>query len=345
MSASKQLQHRRAHNLLLITKLLSCRENASPFTLVIDSLEQSGKGLVREFIRRANVAKTRVVFVSLETLRKPKGVDVFIAAAQQNPIALQKEIAKVAGEISGRQKTLLILDTLHPLISHPATSLTLPQFLSSLLNPSTSLVATYHSDMPLPQSTAAAANSHYMPHPLTLLKYISTTLLTVHSLPHVIDHKEAQDRSLAGPVFGLAEEIEGVVGGLGRNGRGNDAAVRGTVLEMEYRRKSGRGVREWFFLPATPPLNGAAIGKTKETAILLEDHPLYKRGPEEMNGQEEGVDTTFDLGLTEKQRRDREGVVLPYFDAQNDGGGPGEGGRILYDMGVEDDFDEEEDEI
>lgn len=49
------------------------------------------------------VAKTRVVFVSLETLRKPKGVDVFIAAAQQNPIALQKEIAKVAGEISGRQ--------------------------------------------------------------------------------------------------------------------------------------------------------------------------------------------------------------------------------------------------
>jgi elongator complex protein 5 len=51
--------------------------------------------------------------------------------------------------------------------------------------------------------------------------------------------------------------------------------------------------------------------------------------------------------LTEKQRRDREGVVLPYFDAQKDGGGPGEGGRILYDMGEEDreDFDDEEDEI
>jgi elongator complex protein 5 len=40
--------------------------------------------------------------------------------------------------------------------------------------------------------------------------------------------------------------------------------------------------------------------------------------------------------------RDREGVVLPYFDAQKGGG---EGGRILYDMGEEDDFDEEEDEI
>jgi len=36
--------------------------------------------------------------------------------------------------------------------------------------------------------------------------------------------------------------------------------------------------------------------------------------------------------------------VLPYFDAQK-GEGAGEGGRILYDMGSEDDFDEEEDEI
>lgn len=49
------LQHRRAHNLLLISKLLSTRDNASPFTLVIDNLEQSGKPVLREFIRRANV--------------------------------------------------------------------------------------------------------------------------------------------------------------------------------------------------------------------------------------------------------------------------------------------------
>jgi len=61
------------------------------------------------------------------------------------------------------------------------------------------------------------------------------------------------------------------------------------------------------------------------------------------------MNTTFNLGLTEKQKRDRENVVLPYFDAQKDGGaaGPGDGGRILYDMGTEDreDFDDEEDEI
>ncbi|KAL1613608.1 hypothetical protein SLS54_010440 [Diplodia seriata] len=259
-------------------------------------------------------------------------------------------------------QTLLILDTLHPLTAHPRTSLTLPHFLSSLLSlsPTTSLLATYHVDIPLPATT-----DPYAPHPLTLLRYIATTLLATHALPHVLAAKRAQDRSVAAPRFGLGEEVEGVVGGRGRNGWGGggvggglgdheDAAVekaralgRGVVVEMEYRRKSGRGVREWYFVPTTAE-GGEAGTTTREKAILLEDHPLYGRAQTAAGSQaEEGdeMDTTFNLGLTERQRRDREGVVLPYFDAQRDDGGPGEGGRILYDMGVEDDFDEEEDEI
>ena len=143
--------------------------------------------------------------------------------------------------------------------------------------------------------------------------------------------------------------MEGVLMGLGSND------PRGVVVEMEYRRRSGRGVGEWFFLPssssASQSTTAASAGGAKRTAgaaptggvILLEDHPLYARPVEDDNaGGDEEMDTTFSLGLTEKQRRDRDGVVLPYFDAQKDGG---EGGRILYEMGVEDDFDEEEDEI
>lgn len=87
---------------------------------------------------------------------------------------------------------------------------------------------------------------------------------------------------------------------------------------------------------------------------MLDEHPLYAAPvisqPVSADGEDpEDMATTFNLGLTEKQKRDRENVVLPYFDAQNDGGGSGagEGGRILYDMGDEDreDFDDEEDEI
>lgn len=117
--------------------------------------------------------------------------------------------------------------------------------------------------------------------------------------------------------------------GVGANDR------RGVVVEMEHRRKSGRGVEEWFFLPHG---DGAVV--------LLVDQPLFRREDWEGEGEvecEEGMEgATFELGLSVKQRRDREGVVLPYFDAQNGVGGTG--GRILYDLGVEDDFDEEEDE-
>ena len=120
-------------------------------------------------------------------------------------------------------------------------------------------------------------------------------------------------------------------------------------MEVEHRRKSGRGVREWYFLPQQHAPKGVVsavspASRLRETVILLEDHPAYKPSIEETAVGSEGVPEsgTFELGLTERQREAREGVVLPYFDAQKGGG---EGGRILYDMGEEDDFDEDEDEI
>ncbi|KAK8196433.1 Elongator complex protein 5 [Phyllosticta paracitricarpa] len=391
MALSKQAEHRRAHNLLLMSKLLSCRDNMSPFTLIIDTLEKSGKGVVREFVRRANAGKIKIVLVSFETLKKPRGVDVLVHGTKQTPAVMQRELLKIVAETKGKQsrsilsrrfqvfahafclsisrleesrgdifsEVLLVFDNLNFLCDHPSTSSNLPEYLSSFLGPNISLLATYHADVPL-----SFPHDPYVPHPLTLLKYLVTTILRPHSLHHVLAEKAARDKSQASPVFGLSEEVEGVVGGLGRNAgaaadeRSGSAEHlrRGVVLEMEYRRKSGRGVHEWFFLPERfflpePPRGGAVTGKELKTAqtaqvLLLDDHPLYRHVPDVGEAAVEGdeFDTTFNLGLTEKQRRDREGVVLPYFDAQS-GEGPGEGGRILYDMGEEDDFDEEEDEI
>ena len=173
-----------------------------------------------------------------------------------------------------------------------------------------------------------------MPHPLTLVRHLATTIMTVHSLANVIARKQASDKSILEPSFGLTEELEGIICGIG----GNDA--RGIVVEMEHRRKSGRSVVELFFLPTH--VEGSLMPRKP---VLLDDYPLYREKPEDdkLGTDDEVSDTTFELRLTDKQRRDREGVVLPYFDAQKDEGGVG--GRILYDMGVEDDFDEEEDEI
>lgn len=173
-----------------------------------------------------------------------------------------------------------------------------------------------------------------------MLTYLATTMITLHSFSHILAQKAARDRSLADPVFGLDEEQEGVL--LGRLDKlSRTGAAEGIVLELEHRRRSGRGVLEWYLLP---PASRYSPRHVKEVVTLLDDNILYNPPIEADNNADEEPTSTFELGLTERQRRDREGVVLPYFDAQK-GDGPGEGGRILYDMGEEDDFDEEEDEI
>ena len=53
--SNRALQHRRLHNLLLFQKLLSSKDASSPFTLVLDSVEQSAWPLVRHFIHHAKV--------------------------------------------------------------------------------------------------------------------------------------------------------------------------------------------------------------------------------------------------------------------------------------------------
>lgn len=45
--------HARSHALLLLQKLLNLRDGASPLTLVLDTLEQSGRPVIREFMVRA----------------------------------------------------------------------------------------------------------------------------------------------------------------------------------------------------------------------------------------------------------------------------------------------------
>ncbi|MCJ1465059.1 hypothetical protein MMC07_003675 [Pseudocyphellaria aurata] len=265
-----------------------------------------------------------------------------IKGRRKSAVTLQKEIMTACAT---SQKTLLVIDTLIPLASLPSSTFNLPHFLSSLLLPNLSLIATYHVDVPIPHSST----SIYTPSSLNLLQYLASTVLTTHSFPQTLARKRAADKSLAEPLFGIAEERDGVVVGMGAND------TTALVVEMEHRRKSGRGMREWFFVPlrddhATLTPNVSLVAKNPPPGgqaakiILLEDHPLWH--PQGATAPQPAVEDdgpTFELGLTAQQRLDREHVVLPYFDAQRADGG--EGGRILYEMGIEDDFDEEEDEI
>lgn len=238
----------------------------------------------------------------------------------------------------------MIFDSVHPLVSRKGTGVpvNVPVYMSSFLSPTNpnlhiSLLAVYHQDIPTWHSSQS-----YAPSPLSLFTYLATTIITVHSLLHILAQKAARDRSQVPPVFGLEEESNGMIIGKVDQPKAL-VGHEGIALEIEHRRKSGRSVAEWYFLPAASRYHAQ---HAKEVVTLLEDHPLYR--PQDFDGAQNQEswepESTFELGLTERQRRERENVVLPYFDAQK-GEGPGEGGRILYDMGEEDDFDEEEDEI
>jgi len=208
-------------------------------------------------------------------------------------------------------------------------------------------------DIPLPSPYQQSKNA-YAPDPLTLLTYLATAILKVSSLSQTLEKKRARDRSRPEPGFGLHEEREGVIFGLHKtsgsgNGDGN-LEEAGVVVEIEVRRRSGRGIKEKLFLStATIQRNAKQLGVGKASLsqakiCLLDDHPLYASSALELQQESSLEETTFSLGLTDKQRRDREGIVLPYFDAQS-GDGAGDGGRILYEMDRVDDFDEEEDEL
>lgn len=250
------------------------------------------------------------------------------------------------------------------------------------LSPSLSHSLPFPSSPPSSSFTTSSSFSYssYAPHPLTVLTHLATAVLRTSSLHHVVERRRARNRSQPEPDFGLAEGREGVLIGLGaRTGKvaaaGPAATTQGLVLEMELRRRSGRAVAATFVLvPGSGSGSGLGLSlglgpiSTTTTTMtspipdqlqqlpsklyLLSDH-LASLDPESATSSAHGAPgagdeepgSTFDLSLTEKQRRDREGVVLPYFDAQTDVGGAGEGGRILYEMGREDDFDEEEDEI
>lgn len=240
--------------------------------------------------------------------------------------------------------TLILVDSLNELATSSPQQL--PSFLSSIIAPTVSLVGIYHTDIPivLPRTV-----SEYEPHPYTVLCHLATAILRLSSLRQEIERQRARNRSLQEPEWGLQENREGVL--IGLKGEAKSENYKGVVIDMELRRRSGRAVSEKFVLHPGTAAAATRDGKEAPSRLgLLSDHPAFKTPEDDEAGApgggdgEEEPESTFSLRLTDKQKRDREGIVLPYFDAQTDIGA-GEGGRILYEMGREDDFDDEEDEI
>ncbi|OAL55444.1 hypothetical protein IQ07DRAFT_582929 [Pyrenochaeta sp. DS3sAY3a] len=338
MARTAGLAQYQRHFNQLISRVLNIRAGASPFTLVIDELNQRAFPLVGEVVRRALSRHVNVVVVSFESTRFHPSVRSISAHGGKSG---EQILLDLRAALKDSKESLVIVDSLYDLLS--VKNLEIGALFSLVAGEyQSTLVGVYHQDLLPPQDP----QSTYAPQPLDLFKYMATTVINCKSFAQMLAAKAAKERSRAEPTHGLLQGAEGIVQCLEANDH------RGIVLEVEFRRKSGRPESEVFFLRTARPADynvpaaGHSFGTLKqEYVVLLDQVPEY--GSQEASrgygAPDDEMESTFSLGLTEKQKQAREGVVLPYFDAQKGEGG--EGGRILYDMGSEDDFDEEEDEI
>lgn len=334
-----ELQYQR-HAIHLMSALLSIRTNASPFTLVLDDLNQRAMPFLVEMAARALSRNVNVIIVSFEGTRFPDSVRHVPAWGNRTAAQILHDVEQA---MSDCKESLVIVDSMHDAIATKNIDTT-ALFDLVVVKFASTLVGVYHTDMVHHPSSSDI--DVYAPQPLDVLKFMATSIVTCRSLAHVLAAKVARERSLPEPTYGMFAGAEGIVQCLNAND------TRGIVLETEFRRRSGRAETYIYFLrPALnidyhQPLPHQIFGTLKqEFVILMDQHPAYAN--KELIGlvaaSADGIDASFNLSLTQKQKAAREEVVLPYTDAQKQEGG--EGGRILYEMGEEDDFDEEEDEI
>ncbi|KAK6427923.1 hypothetical protein LTR95_015940 [Oleoguttula sp. CCFEE 5521] len=335
-------RHERQRAGLLINKILGSRDeyNYPSFTLLLDTVSQSAKPVIKDILHRAKEAsKAKIILLSFETSQRKSpifstlldGDDEIVQAYKLSLEAWQSEVKAAILRIKKGSRAILLVDSLNEFCH--AVGPKVPQILLSWANPSLRIVGVYHTDVPLHESHKP---NPYMVSALATLKYISTTTFTCRSLSQTLEGLEAEAYSRAKPAYGLDEGIEGVLQSLGSD------KTESMVVEMEHKRKSGNVVSETYVFPRRSTNDQSKIVTLSE---YLEIHQVsFKTTASGVAMADDAVmDGTMNLGLTEQQRRDREGVVLPHFDAQKGEGG--QGGKILYDMGAEDDFDEEEDEI
>ncbi|KAF2471184.1 uncharacterized protein BDR25DRAFT_223108 [Lindgomyces ingoldianus] len=331
-------QHQR-HSVLVMSQALSARAQRSPFTLVLDDLNQQADQILTTMIARGLSRGINVVYVAFEHPSSHPAVRFIPAFGTHSHHTGDQILAEIERAIGIFKESLVIVDSFHDLFDIKGVQ---PVDFGNLINKYDSYtVGVYHQDIATPVHATS-----YAPSPLEVTKFMATAIFTCKSLAQVLAAKAAKERSLPEPTFGLLQGAEGIVQSITAND------LRGVVIDAEFRRVSGRPEFETFWLRRTftsdfePPLAGLPFGPLKQEFVMcLEQLPLYcsDETMANVNAKADEIDVPFKLELTLRQKKVRDGVLLPHFDAQ--GGEGGEGGRILYEMGEEDDFDEEEDEI
>lgn len=162
---------------VLLSRVLSLKES-SPLILITDTIAQSSHNLVKEFIR--NKPELQFVYVSYETINAPKWAKdaKFIEAYNLSLKSLVGQLNEL-----GPEKTVILIDSINYIPSEE-----LSYFLTSVIKPNITVLTTYHSSLPEPQT------SSYYPSSLKILQFIASNIFEI--LPSIEENDESSLESL-----------------------------------------------------------------------------------------------------------------------------------------------------
>lgn len=229
--------------------------------------------------------------------------------AAQKPQSSKSTSPNTWKQPANRTENVVFIDSLAYIEPEELTS-----FLVPLIGPNSSLIATYHTDIP---SNPLKQKGSFYPSTVTLLSYFATAVLQVVPLPKEDVHEE-EDRAAQVEQFVLPTKSC------------NKPVFQ---VHLSHRRKSGRSIDATYIVDYNMHEIRYVVPKkeNEDTGIYgAEDQALLK-----------GL-TTFNLTTTDKQKAEREKVDLPFLQAQEVGQGGAQGGAIIYEFEKDDDYDEED---
>ncbi|ORX98588.1 hypothetical protein K493DRAFT_406551 [Basidiobolus meristosporus CBS 931.73] len=314
-------------------KLLSGREY-SPLIVVESTLEQSNFLLLKEFVIRAGLSNRRVIWLTTEnsvaSLEKdlPGELRIVYVDAYTNVYAKKNDnsrqspslyVLKNASDLKEAEVLLkkltqstnvpytLVLDSVSSFIrdSPVKTFKFIKNIVDETKEPS-NVIATYHADVPDPTGSSGYSA---LPHISSAFSQLASTRVVVKNV------LEQDPLDFEGPQEYITESSNSLATGK---------------CEIEHKRKSGKVVRERIIFEVTPT-GGLSIS-------TIVDKPVIPEPESETPEVDPMANLSFNLNLTEEQRKAKNEVVLPYLKTQENE----VSGAIYYEPDEADDFDDED---
>lgn len=292
-----------SHNPSILLRRVFNLTESSPLVLVVDSATQNGSFTVNEFVHqfKSNSKDSNIVYLSFETINRPAYASQFIDATVLPFTKITQTVSSFLPGLkqpAGSGKSLCIIDSLNYI---PREQLT--QFFANIASPHVTVLGVYHEDVP--ELNTTKLNNHF-PSAIKLLKFMSSSILHVS------------------PKLAIGRTEEEILENLG-----NFTIPKGLnnpeyLLTLTYRRKSGRSLTYNYRINST----------THQYTFIESTVPTANNEtPEALQGL-----TTFNLSTSDKQKKEKENVNLPFLDAQSFN----RGGAIVYEFEKDDDYDEED---